>query len=308
MAALLIGMISWQGYRMRSPPGRKNPAQPPPFTTSSKEALDVPPIATLRQQVASAKAKTTDRWQVRWDELAAAGSSVERNRERCALLKDLARRDAGRALWLARSETDQELRENLFRAALEGWASVQVDAAGEWALQQNDLSQDLAMAAVFNGAGASPESAQRFAQQLSQRFPERAQDYGSYLIFSLGQAGAYHQAAGLATAGPPAVSQNWITAAFDAWARREPEAAVLAATDLADPEKRSTAFRASIYAWAKTDPKALVDYAEGFPTGEERTFALLSGLRAWHQKEPELTKAWIAKAGEISGIERVFED
>lgn len=247
-------------------------------------------------------------WRERWAELERGLNSPQRNHQRAMLLKELAASDPQRAIALARLERNDEVRPELFRALLEGWATRDLAKAGEWAMDQNDLHHDLAMSAVFNGAGAHPDAALLFAQQLSERFPERAQDYGSYLVFSLGRAGAYEQAADFATEGDSLAVRDWIISAYGTWARHQPEAAVLAATDLGDPEKRSTAFRAAIYAWAQTDPKALVEYAGGFPAGDEKSFALIAALRAWRQREPHAAKAWIAKAGPIPGIATVDED
>ncbi len=292
---------------------RKNPDDLAAAQTHSRE-----PERLLQRDDAGAKQPVGARppsaelvgasWQERWTHLSGATASPERTLQRAALLKELAGNDPHRAISLARLESDQEARQSLFQALLEGWAAREMDKAGEWALQQDDLHHDLAMSAVFNGGGHRPEAVLQLAQRLSAQYPDRAQDYGSYLIFSLSRAGAYQQAADFASGENSGADPGWIISAYSNWARQQPEVAVLAATDLDEPEQRSTAFRAAIYAWAETDPKALVEYAEGFPEGEEKSFALVAALRAWRQREPQAAKAWMAKSGPIPGMKTIEED
>lgn len=305
---LALSIVSWSNFSSPRPSDRLEEARPQPgkreIPVLDDKSRETPPAIAAHSSAGNPGAS----WSERWLDLTRTPASAQRDQQRAALLKELARSDPQRAISLARLESDLEVRQSLFRALLEGWSARDLKKAGEWAMQQNDLHHDLAMSAVFNGAGADPEAARQFAERLAEQHPDRAKDYGSYLIFSLAQAGAYQQAAEFATAGNAGADQSWIIAAYGNWARHHPEVAVLAATDLGEPEQRGTAFRAAIYAWAQTDPKALVDYANGFPEGEERSFALVAALRAWRQKEPQAAKAWLAKSGPIPGMKVIDED
>jgi hypothetical protein len=248
-----------------------------------------------------------EHWLRRWQDTRALDPALERNAALAGLLEDLASRDPLRARDLALAECDESLRHDLLRALISGWASVDIEGAGRWALSQTFLYTDAALAAVFHGGRAQPDEAIRYARALSVAEPARRADIGQYLIAALGEADEHSRAATYAVEGSEC-AQPWLTAAFSRWARQDPESAMRTAIALEDADHRRTAYRAAISGWARSSPQNLVTYAVDLPHGEDRNFALMTGLRAWSAREPEAAAAWIAQARPIVGVELVLED
>lgn len=259
------------------------------------------------EQHAAAGTRQTD-WQVRWARLIALPPSPERNAGLCALLEDLATHDPQQALFLARQEKDPDLRQEEFKAALEGWATVSVDEAGRWAHNQSEISVDVALSAVFDGARTKPDDAVRYAREQIVLHPERTADYGNWLIHGLGRADEHEKASHFAAAGSGEVAQAWLTAAYDQWAQQQPREALASAQNLADRVKQHSAFCAAVSGWARTDPKQLAQYANGLPPNADRNFALIVALRAWAQLEPDAAADFITRVGPLPGAETILED
>ena len=149
------------------------------------------------------------------------------------------------------------------------------------------------MAAVIGGVSAADgELAVRYVSQLAASDPESAEEYGSFLIIGLSEAGDYSRAAAWAATGAEP-NIDWLTSAYDRWAMAKPETAMLHALEIADPVRRRAAADAAIGAWAKTDPKALAESAVNFPAGQEKNLAIVAALRAWATTEPERVSEWM---------------
>lgn len=201
------------------------------------------------------------------------------------------------------TESDSEERETRICAALYAWARDDLAGASTWARTATILPRAKAFAAVINGAGAADAAAAiRFVEQLSASDAEHAGEYGSDLIFALGQAGHEADAARWAEANPT-VNIDWLTGAFERWASSESEAALLYAVAMSDPVKRRAAVDAAISGWSKTEPKSLADYAANFPDGPEKNLAVVTALRAWADTDPKATADWmIAHRGAIASV------
>ena len=314
LASLLAGFAVWYALREGSAPTpnvsrQEEPA--PRLTPERLAAMSSPPVEDpARAGTASVAVKTNaalDPWAARWARQNAEAPSPERDASLCHLLEDLAARDPDRARAFALEETREPLRTDLLRAVLAGWATDDIEAAGRWALTQDHLYQDAALAAVFHGARSQPDEAVRYARYLAQADPSRTGDVGHYLIHALGEADEHQRAATYAAAGG-AFAKEWLVPAYAQWARQDPPVAIAAAAQLRDEEQRRTASRAAIAGWAKVDPAALLRYAESLHPGSDRDRAIVAGLRALAAREPDAAAAWIAKSAPISGVETVLED
>ena len=224
---------------------------------------------------------------------------------------EMAARDAEGALAAALKETGKEARSELLQAVLRGWAAVNVEAAGDWARSQQFLDRGLAMAAVFNGAVARPSEAIRYATMISREDPDRARDYGMYLIFGLAQTDLHEKAAAFAAGTNPAHAGEWLNAAYNQWAKKDPERALASAVKNPAAMKK-TVFYAAITGWAQANPRALAAHAVDFPKGDERDYSLTVALRAWIARDPGAAGEWIEAhrdaVASIPDFETILED
>lgn len=193
-------------------------------------------------------------------------------------------------------EPDAKSRLAELQLALQSWAEKDPMAAAQWALTRQELPADLALAAVFRGAGMQPSVALELHGQLVAAQPSRAHDCGGYLIAGLSRAHAHEAAAAFALGADPHLATGWLTAAYTDWARQEPREAMDAVGRIADPDRQFTAFRAMVAGWSQADPAQLVATASNLSAGPERQFALLTGLRAWVEKDPDAAAEWVARA------------
>lgn len=210
------------------------------------------------------------------------------------------------ALVAACREPDPERRTAAITAALRNWAAQDVDAAGAWARTQSYVLLDLALAAVVNGAAAgNPDSAERFVNRLSEAEPERATDYGSFLVFALGEIGEHARAAAW-TARVSEPPSDWLILAYGRWADKDPRMAWHSLSAIEEAQSRRTAMYAVLRGWARAQPRDLADTAKDFPTGPERNFALVTALRSWAEKDPGQASAWMFKHRDaVAGIPHV---
>lgn len=117
-----------------------------------------------------------------------------------------------------------------------------------------------------------------------------------FLVTELAAAGHHEQAAGVALAqSDPGRATPLVTAAFKAWAAREPEVALDFALGLDDAKLRLDASRAAISGWARAAPDQLAAFAAALPRGPEQEFALLAALRAWQERDAAAAAAWMAR-------------
>lgn len=251
-----------------------------------------PPVAESNRNPVI-QAATKDEWTTRWEALNARPESPERDKDMTALFEELGASDAMRALALAEAEANSVLRSEFIQAALRGWGRTDPAAAIAWAKAQSLLDQGMAMSAVFHGAAHVPEEAVRLAVQLSGQDPERAGDYGSYLISALSRAGEFSRAAGFAEEASQEIRVDLINAAYSAWGNREPQTALRFVEDISDPEMKTMAFNAAISAWANHDGKAVAEYALELPAGPGKTFAFSVALRAWAATDLVAAAKWL---------------
>ncbi|MBC8132433.1 MAG: hypothetical protein H7X95_05575 [Deltaproteobacteria bacterium] len=157
------------------------------------------------------------------------------------------------------------------------------------------MDQGQAMASVFHGAARDPENALRLNAQLSEQEPERAQDYGSYLVAAFTRAGEFSQAAAFAAESAPEVRVDWLNAAYSRWAGDQPQAALEHLGKLSNREIRQMAFDAAVSHWAQNKPREVAEYALTLSDGREREFALNAALRAWSSADAVEAATWMGR-------------
>ncbi len=252
--------------------------------------------ASARPIVRSAASSAAEAWDARWRELSARPATTALTREREALLEELARTDPRRALALAEAEGNWLTRDQLRDAALRGWASVEPDAAADWAMAQPVLGERMkCVAAVLTGATAQPAEAARVGLRLCSADPEPAGFYGHMLINALVErAGDFDAAMRFATAATMVDRQSFLLdSAFYQWAQHDPERAYAQLASIADPAIRESALKGLIEGRSDFDPQRFADFAQKLPAGADRTQALSISLQRWAGKDPQAALQWI---------------
>jgi hypothetical protein len=290
LLCLLVAGLSLVSVRLRP----RTPSLPEVETLDSgagTPAQEMSDASTLsRSGSASLDASSpTARWLV----LLAQPRTPERDLEMLALIEKLAATDPSQALLLAWGETDEALRLKLLQAAVQGWASLDADAAVAWLHNQESLDVGLGMAAVFRGAAGKPEAAAELFQRLSGQYPERAANYGSYAISALAGISEFTRAADIAANGPADVRADWLNLAFARWADSRPQDALARVAELPSPDSQRVAFDAIISRWADNDPKAVADFAVTLPPGDLRTFAASAALSIWSERDIVAAATWL---------------
>ncbi|HEX2852420.1 MAG TPA: hypothetical protein VHO24_04210 [Opitutaceae bacterium] len=232
-------------------------------------------------------------WDSRWSEAWGGANTPARNRKLAALLTELAKTNPEQALALARAVDDWRLRDILRDAALRGWASVNANAAGDWALGVQEDHRRAAVEAVMQGAATNPDAAVRVALRLCASDPERGGDYGHYTIAALVEAGAFENAVRFGREIGADKYPFLVKSAFFQWARNEPSQALAALDDISDPIIRGKAYGEVIGGWSWSDPKGLAAYALTLPAGSGRAEAIAEALPRWVEKDPNAAMDWM---------------
>lgn len=197
-------------------------------------------------------------------------------------------------------------REQALLVALSLWATTDLEAAGKWAASQRLVDATWGLDAVLQGARENQEAGKRLIVQLTQLHPERAEDFGAQWIRALGSFGAHQTAATFATTATGNSERLWMSLAFAQWAQVDPEAAVLAATELEVPDQRRSAFETVAAVWAKTNPRDLARFALRLPAGPERNLSMVSALRSWSAVDANAAANWIqANKDQLTNIPRL---
>jgi hypothetical protein len=298
LALSLIGFCAGRISVLREPLTRAS-VNPTPDVTAGvpgKQAesnLEVEPSRSQSLPVSSAIA---NRWDDSlWRELISQPGTVARNQQLAALLESLAATDPLRALSLAQQENNLKLREALVHASLRGWGSTAPGDAVDWALaHSDDDARDSAIAAVFSGAAARPESALQAAKKICADNPGEATGYGNSAIDALCDVGNFSTALELIASSADGVQKSiWTAEAYSRWAALQPDQAAQAATELTDPTARTEALHGVIGGWAQTDPAALTHFLAEQPAGGDRGSMLGQALQSWVRQDPKAAAAWI---------------
>lgn len=268
---------------------------------ASRRAESAPPASTSLAASASRAPirSTASVWDDHWNNLSARATSATLARERAALLEELARSDPQRALALAEAEGNWLARDQLREAALRGWASVEPDAAADWAMAQPVLGERMkCVSAVLAGAVAQPEAALAVGLRLCAADPEPAGFYGHMLINALVErAGDFPAAMRFATSAIMVDRQSFLLdSAFYQWAQHDPDRAYAQLAAIADPAIRESALKGVIEGRSDFDPQRFADFASKLPAGADRTQALSISLQRWAGKDPQAALQWINRA------------
>ena len=266
-AGALLLVVCFVVCRPKSPPSER--ALPPSAERSSSFATSTI-SAALPTRDAAPRAELPPEF-VRWRD---APVSPQRTQQLAALLEVLATRDPQLAIQLASNEPASDTRAQFWHAVLRGWATADLDAATRWALEHRALTPTEAFAALASGAVAAPEAADAWAARTTAAHPEFANEIGLSLVHALAASDEFSRAATFATHAAPELRRNFVPAVFSAWARHEPEEALITALAVTDAANRALAVRAALIAWAETDPVSFAQQVTALPPGEERTFAL----------------------------------
>jgi len=235
-------------------------------------------------------------WDAHWRDLSSQPNTTALTREREALLETLARTDPQRALVLANAEGNWLTRDQLRDAALRGWASVEPDAAADWAMQQTVLGERMkCVAAVLTGATAQPDAALHVGIRLCSTDPEPAGFYGHILVNALVErTGNFDAAMRFATSATMVDRQSFLLdSAFYQWAQHDPERAYAQLASLTDPAIRQSALKGLIEGRSDFDPQRFADFAQKLPAGADRTQALAISLQRWAGKDPLAALQWV---------------
>lgn len=231
--------------------------------------------------------------QARWTTLSATALTPANEQERMEFLAELAAHDPKLAMQLALSENNQRLRLLLRQTVLRAWATQAPEDAAGWAMILPDGDRQVAMEAVLAGAATQPEDAIRLVRQLATLDPERASDYGQFLVSGLTASGAYAETARFAAAETSITRVAWLHTAFFQWATHQPENARAAFERITDPAVRSAAFSGFVSGWGLADPAALASYAIQLPPGDDRAQALAQALPQWVTHDTIRASEWM---------------
>lgn len=279
--------------------GRLSPAREKaahaPSNTARKTAVSAQGKSPASASVPTTRVETplSPSWENRWSEVLSNSNTPARNRKLAALITELAKTNPEQALALARAVDDWRLRDILRDAALRGWASVDANASGDWALTVAEDHRRAAVEAVMQGAATNPAAAVRVALRLCATDPERGGDYGHYTIAALVEAGAFENAIRFGQEIGPDKYPFLVKSAFFQWARNEPSQALAALDNITDPIIRSKAYGEVIGGWAWSDPKGLASYALTLPIGSGRAEAIAEALPRWVEKDPNAAMDWM---------------
>jgi hypothetical protein len=227
--------------------------------------------------------------------LMAQPATPARNDALLAALEELAQQHPAAAIALARSEINQRLRQQLLEAAFRGWGKTDGRAAADWILAQpeDDFDHNAAIAAMLKGVVENPDAAIQLTQQLCQKNPAQAREYGDAVIYALGRNGDFQAAADLA-ASATGHRDEWLAAAYGNWANYQPQTAAASALQIFDDDARRAAVDAVIPAWGQTDPQSLANFAiKNLSDGDQKTRALTDALVNWASVHPVETANWI---------------
>jgi len=123
---------------------------------------------------------------------------------------------------------------------VEATSRMDPDRAVTLALQQPAEKRLAAASAVLIDAAGDPALATRLARRFCREDPAFVREHGATLITVLAAAGEFRAAATFAELGGPERAA-WMRAAFQRWAKAEPEAAQRAADELDDDDARAGA-------------------------------------------------------------------
>jgi hypothetical protein len=289
----LVGLVGFAVGRYTAPPADL-PASSAE-TTSRSAATREHAAATTDALVPTRHGKSAVTAEERWKRWSTAVRTPEVERELIAALEELARTAPERAMQLAAQETSLRSRELLSQAVLRAWASTAPDAALAAAMKLPAADNRAAIAAVLQGAANNPETLLRLGRQITDGSDPIASDYGTLTIRALADAGHFPEALRFAMQGLPENRALWISEAFTAWARAEPQRALAELNRIAEPALQAEAQRGVVSGWAESDPGSLADYALRQPPTEDRTFALDHALRNWVLRDPGAASQWLSQ-------------
>ena len=256
------------------------------------------PAANASPSIPPPAISTPTGWEALWRQETRQPLSAAQGRRLSALLEELARTDPKRALELAATERNWELRAKLRDAALRGWGATAPDAAADWAMSQPLLGERMrCVEAVLAGAAELPNDAVRVGLRLCAADAVTAGAYGHALINALvGKQGAFEAATRFAQSAGMVDGQGiLLESVYRQWADHQPRQALQNLSAISDPKIRSAAYEGVISGWASTNPAQLADYAQSLPAGEERTRTFGAALYQWVEKDPVGATEWIGR-------------
>ena len=264
-----------------------------PSSSAPLATTAVPPETTAAAEQDIRASEAERETPIRWTQLIATALTPASEQERTEFLAELAAHDPRLAMQLALGENNQRLRLLLRQTVLRAWATQAPEDAAAWAMILPDGDRQVAIESVLAGAANQPENAIRLVRQLSALDPERASDYGQFLITGLTANGAYAEAADFAATETSGTRAAWLHTAYFQWATHQPENARAAFERLSDPVVRTAAFPGFVSGWGVADPAALAAYAIQLPPGDDRAQALGQALPQWVAHDTVRASEWM---------------
>ena len=296
MVALVLVVLGWSLLR---PPKVVRPSPEPAgirLTVAVETARPARAVAT--EERVGDSASVDDAVPAQWRRLRSAPVDDGLSKQLIQFVEKLAERDPAQARQLAAGEPDADLRRELWRAVIRGWARTDLGLASDWVRRQDNLPSSMAISELVFGARERPGAVVAFLQQVRREQPERSHEMTGQVVRVLGHAGDHERAAAFAAQNDEENTGIWLTAAYKGWGYHEPESAVLSALDLADARQRGRAFRAAISGWAQVDPQGLAEMAQSFPAGPEQRFALRVVASIWEDGGPMALAEPVPAAGQ----------
>lgn len=253
------------------------------------------PLRLAERPAPTAPSAAAAAWDDEWTELRQGRpASPRRDRALAELLERLARTDPRRALALAAAESNWDLRDDLRDAALRGWGATEPAAAAAWAKTLRLEERFRGMAAVLAGAAEQPGVAVPLALDLCAADPEPAAHYGHTLVSALVARGEFGAATEFAARAKSIDTQTHVLdSAFFQWAQHQPESALAALAQVADPKVRGAALQGVLEGWSAANPRILADWAHALPAGADRAQALATVLPRWVDRDPAGATEWL---------------
>ncbi len=258
--------------------------------TSDAQSKIVSATSPLTPKTPASPANWTDTWQ----QLQKKPACSTRNKKLAALLEQLARTNPQQALALAEAESNWLLRDDLRDAALRGWGATAPDAAADWAINHRLDQRMRYVSAVLSGAVEQPAEAVRVALRICKADPGPAADYGHALINALvDKVGSFAEATRFASTVGTDRQQFLLDSAYFQWAKYQPEQALAAVNQIAEPTIKSSAYDGLLAGWADADATKLASLALTMPPGEDRLKAFNIALPKWIENDPTAATEWI---------------
>jgi hypothetical protein len=190
---------------------------------------------------------------------------------------------------MPQGERQQQMLQQIARS----WGQQDLSAALAWAKQLSESSdRNTAIAGLgATWAASDPEAALKFAGTLPTGNARR--DMFSQVANTLGEKDPEEAIQIVAKLSGDASKKDMLQILFGRMAWQDPEKALKLATTL--PEGREEVYTQVANAWASKDPTAAMAWAANLPAGKNRAEILANTLGQWASQSPEEAATYVSK-------------